>query len=58
MALIDIVKGIVGAFAEEAQRNAGRMERKCGSRMSAAQLDRLNRAKRGASKLKDWSKSR
>lgn len=57
MALIDIIKGIAGAFAEEAQRNANRVERKCGSRLNQEQRARLDRAKKGAGRLKDWSRS-
>ena len=56
MALLDILKGIVGAFADEANRNASRLERKYGNRLNESDRSRLERVKKTSSRLKDWSK--
>ena len=58
MGLMDVVKGIAGAFAQEAMRNADRMDRKCGHRMNDEQRAKLDRARRGARALDNWSRTR
>ena len=58
MSFMDALKNIAGAFAQEAMRNADRMERKCGHRMNDEQRAKLERARRGASALDSWSRTR
>ena len=58
MGFMDVVKNIAGAFAQEAMRNADRMDRKCGHRMNSEQRAKLERARRGACALDNWSRTR
>lgn len=58
MGFLDAIKGIAGAFAQEAMRNADRMERKCGHRMNDEQRAKLERARNGARALDNWSRTR
>ena len=58
MGFLDIVKSIAGAIADEANRNARHLERKCGSQMNDEQHGRIDRVKDCSMRLKEWSESK